>query len=149
MVVGCVQRASDALGSGAGASTSAADQFLLTSARMSSANTPGAGISGRASGQADSGAPGASGAPGTATSNPRRTFMLEGQASELRDQVGHQVEITGRLEPIGSTGGTRGAAGSPDAAGSAGTSSSGSSTSPAEKLQVQSVRMIAMSCSGT
>jgi hypothetical protein len=49
--------------------------------------------------------------------------MLEGQDKQLSDQVGHQVEVTGRL------------------------ASPASAATGTQRLDVQSVRMVSASCS--
>jgi hypothetical protein len=85
------------------------------------------------------------------------TYILEGQASELSQHNGHEVEVTGTLasaaSSTGSTGSSTGAASSsPGAAGttpgsSASTAAGGSTASAGQRLNVTSVRMIASTCS--
>jgi hypothetical protein len=78
-------------------------------------------------------------ATGTSGSTSARatasTYKLDADDSKLTAHVGHKVEVTGTVEGSGSTSATA----SP-------TSASASSTSE-PTLKVQSVRMIASSCS--
>jgi hypothetical protein len=99
-------------------------------------------------------------------------YMLEGNTSELRNHIGEQVEVTGRIEGSSSMGGGSGASGSGSTSGStgggstsgstggttSGTSSTGSGTSGSTgssamnsgsgaRLRVESVRTVASTCS--
>jgi hypothetical protein len=91
------------------------------------------------------------------------TYLLEGDSSELRQHANQQVEVRGRLESSSmsgsgsSTGSTAGGSATGSTAGSATGSTAGSGTSSsatgsssstnAQRLRVESVRMIASTCS--
>jgi hypothetical protein len=65
--------------------------------------------------------------PSTSSTTPSGTsYVLDGSSTELRPHVNHEVQITGRLDNKGS---------------------SSSSTSSGPKINVESVRMVAQSCS--
>jgi hypothetical protein len=66
------------------------------------------------------------------------TYRLDADESKLSAHVGHKVEISGTLDSSPSSGGT-----SPT---SAAGSTASSSSSNAPKLKVDTVRMIAASC---
>ena len=93
------------------AGTAAGSQFTLTNAR------PGLGSAGAAT---------------TGTAAPAATYSLGGQTTQLKDHVGHQVEVTGRL-----------AVANPDAARESGKVTG---SAPITRFDVQSVKMIAPSC---
>jgi len=117
-VSGCLQEVG-----GAGSSTSASKQFVLTNATMSSSSaSPSASTT-------PSTPPSTSSAAATGT-----TYQLDGSSSELRPHVNHQVQITGRLDNKGS--------GSPSSS-----SSSSSTSTSGPKINVESVRMVASTCS--
>ncbi len=135
-VTGCIERASQSavgtsgtMGTGAKAgSRSEARGFLLTNVT--------AGTSGTAE-------------TPTATPSPASTatsYRLDASDSELSPHVGHKVEITGRVassETAATTPSREPGAPNTEAAPSATSSSQAS----APKLKVQSVKMIAESCS--
>src|SRR5262249_49385100 len=73
---------------------------------------------------------GATGTSGSASSATAREYRLDGDDSKLTPHVGHKVEISGSLEEA-----------MPSPSGAA-------SSSSAPKLKVDSVKMIASSCSG-
>ncbi|HEY2908488.1 MAG TPA: hypothetical protein VGJ29_21455 [Vicinamibacterales bacterium] len=137
-VTGCLQRGDSAGGatgtSGSATSSSAAsssDKFVLANAHMGSGASSTPGATGATTGTSGS----ATSSSGSSMSGAK--YELEGSATELKDHVGHEVEIKGRIENSSSA--TTGSA----ATGSA-TSSSASSS---QKLTVESVRMIASTCS--
>jgi len=78
------------------------------------------------SGSSSSAAPGATGTSGTPSS-----YRLEGDDAKLTPHIGHKVEITGELDSM------------PSSSAPAGSSSSAS----APKLKIDTVRMVAASCS--
>jgi hypothetical protein len=82
----------------------------------------------------------------TATGAAGASYILDGKTSDLRNHVNHQVEITGRLDSSSSTSSSGSTAGST----TAGTSTSGShrSSADSQKIQVESVKMIAATCTG-
>jgi hypothetical protein len=90
------------------------------------------------------------------------SYILEGKAGELRNHVNHQIEVTGRLDSKSGSNTQRGgttagstASGTTTASTAPGTTTSTAGTSPsgvpgamdAQHLQVESVRMIAATCS--
>jgi hypothetical protein len=102
-----------------GSATTAGDHFKLTHAMTGTASTS------------------STTKPSTATSSTTgtsgSTYVLEGDSSDLRKHVNHQVEITGRLDMASSSTST--------------TSSTASSTmANAQKLRVESVKMISATC---
>lgn len=160
--------------SSSSARSGGSDKFMLSNASMSSATgsrTPGAtsgatsggstagtstgssaGTSGTSSGTSGSAMPGMNSSAGA-------SYMLEGQASELRGHVNHQVQITGRLDassssPHSGAGSTGSAAGGTSTGGTTSGTSGAAGTSKSnmadahQTLHVESVRMIASSCSG-
>jgi hypothetical protein len=122
-VTGCIQRASAQTPTGTSGTSGAAvpdTQFILANA---SAGTSTAGTSGTANPSS------------SAMSTAPRYRLDDGAESKITPHVGHKVEITGTVDeqshPTGS-GATAGAT---------------SSGAAAPKLKVDSIRMIASSCS--
>jgi len=64
--------------------------------------------------------------------------MLDGTSSELTAHVGHEVEITGMIEPASGSSATTTSGSATTTSGSAGAS---------QHLKVSSVKMISSSCS--
>src|SRR5262245_54868401 len=121
-VTGCVQSAEQGLGSN---EKKDLDQFMLTNANVA----PNAGA-------ASSAAPGDRAARDEArsdasappvTSPSATAYKLDGKASELRQHVNHQVEVTGRLQDTAAK-------------------DSSSATPSRQELRVDALRMIAASC---
>ena len=128
-VTGCLERAGSSTGATgttgtAGSSSSAG--FILQNATMGSSGSSSS-PSGSSSSTPSTGATGTSGAHGT-------TYQLEGETSKLSPHVGHKVEITGA--PEGASSSSSATTNPPSASASAGM----------HKLRVESVRMIASSC---
>jgi hypothetical protein len=129
-VTGCLQRESSTATagttgtSGSTSASSSASGFVLKVIPPSSASTTGT----------------AAGATTTGTSGNTASYKLDADDSKLTPHVGHKVEITGSLDKSMSS---TAPAGSTSAAG--GASASAGSNGP--KLKVDSVRMIAASCS--
>ena len=119
-VTGCVQSAEQGLGSN---DKKDIDQFMLTNANAA----PSAGAASSPSDRAarDQARSDASAPP--VTSPSATAYRLDGKASELRQHLNHQVEITGRLEDTNAKG-------------------SSSATPDRQELRVDAVRMIAASC---
>jgi hypothetical protein len=113
------------------------------------------------------GSPGATTSPGTPASPPSTpggatsstgaasssssassgmTYALEGPASQFKDHVGHQVEITGRLNQSSSSSSSS-TSRDADRDSTARDSARPSSSAPMSRFEVQSVKMIAASCS--
>jgi hypothetical protein len=152
-VTGCLQ-AADSMGGAAtgtaGSTTPAtsstetarsSDRFMLRNATMGSGTT----ATGSTAGTSTAGTSTA----GTSTAGTARTgnatgssYMLDGNASELRRHINHQVEIKGRLDSSAS-------ASRPATAG--GTTSTASTSTPAagasQTLRVESVKMLSATCS--
>jgi hypothetical protein len=158
-VTGCLQ-AADSMGAAttgtAGSTTPGtssteasrgSDRFVLNNATMGSAasRTGTSGTTATGTSTAGTSTAGTSTA-GTSTAGAARTagssYMLDGNASELRRHINHQVEITGRLDSSAS-------ASRPATAG--GTTSTASTSTPAagasQTLRVESVKMLSATCS--
>jgi len=87
-----------------------------------------------------------------------KSYMLEGRDSELKNHVGHKVEVTGTLDSStgsssGSTSSSAGTTGTTSGT-SSGTAGAGTSTGSSsamngigQHLRVTSVRMISADCS--
>jgi hypothetical protein len=132
-VTGCVQRGgatSGATGTSGttGAATSTDANFILANAM----------IAGSAGAHAETGAA-TTGAATTGTSGAASTYRLDADASKLSAHVGHKVEITGTLDKSAMSSSPSTATGTTPPA-----SSTMSSNQP--KLKVDTVRMIAASC---
>lgn len=74
-----------------------------------------------------------------------RTYILDGDSTELKAHTNQEVEITGRIESWNNSSSSSTSSSSTSTTSS--TSSTPSSSSTAERIRVQSVRMIAESCS--
>jgi hypothetical protein len=74
------------------------------------------------------------------------TYILEGKTSDLPNHVNHQVEITGKLDPSNSTSGSSATASGSTTAGTP-TSGAGRPAPDGQRLQVESVKMVAATCS--
>jgi hypothetical protein len=178
-VTGCL-KAADAMGGATGTSGSttagtsstagsSSDRFMLANATMGTASSASTGTSGTATaGSTASTTPGTS-RTGSASSAAGSSYTLDGDASELRRHMNHQVEIKGRLDSSagmntasrpGTTGAGTTATGT-TATGTTsnptGTSATGSTatgttagrdahSSAAQTLRVESVKMIAATC---
>jgi hypothetical protein len=121
---GCIERAPSE--AGAPASASASPAFILANA------TPAGSAS--ASGST-AGTVGTSGGAKAAAK-----YRLDADASKLTPHVGHKVEITGTVEEASSSA-------SPSSATPPSGATASSSSAPAPKLKVDSVKMVAASCS--
>ena len=136
-ITGCLARADEAGGAtGTTGSTatppsssasSSTDKFVLKNAKSGS-SSPSSSTT--------------TATPPSTTGTSGSTYMLEGKTSDLKMHVGHQVEITGKL--AGDSSSTSRSSTSTSAAGA---TSSSSSTMSGQKLEVESVRMIASTCS--
>lgn len=127
---GCLQEGSAAAGSAASSTPSATPSgaFMLTNAKKTEASPSSSSTS--TAGTTSSSATGTSGsATGT-------TYLLDGSAVDLKAHVNHQIQVTGKLEASSSsTTSTTGAA------------SSSSSAMSMQKIKVDSVKMVASTCS--
>jgi hypothetical protein len=142
-ITGCVMQA-DTPGS-----------FVLTNARMSNDSPTGTPQPSREDTRNTSAAAASAARPGTASPAAMR-YALH-WTGDLKAHVGHQVEVTGRMASAATSGsgavGTSGTA--PGAAnpnmptgntGTAGTTGSGTTTAAAPAFNVESVKMIAATC---
>lgn len=172
-VIGCLQGSNAAVGttgtgtpsstgSAAGGASAAADRFMLMNAMTSTgAATPGAATPGAAPTPAPGAAPTGSASRTATPSASGGSYIIEGNAAELRPHVNQQVQITGRIESgatsstgsAGSTGSTTGAttpSGSASTPSAGSTSATGSQTAAsaanAPRLRVESVKMVAATC---
>lgn len=131
--------------------------FVLTSARMSNDSPTGTAQPSREDTRNTAGAAAAQAASPAAAMR----YALH-STSDLKPHVGHQVEVTGRLAspPANRSGavGTSGAASGAGATnpnmptgntGTAGTAGAGTTVSPAPLFDVESVKMIAATCTAT
>ena len=138
-VTGCLtsDQAAGATGTSgtAGAAATAASGFKLTNAMAGAAADKASGTAGATA------APGAapSAAAGAASSAASgQTYTLGGNTSELSKHVNHQVRITGKLAPAA-------AASKSSTPAAPGSMAAGSQS--AQRLDVESVTMIAATCS--
>ena len=126
-VIGCLQPGEQGLGSrepnAASRSAEGVDQFVLTNAMPAQTTSPSDSSSSSSSTSSQS-QPSAS-----ASGTTRQTYILEGKEDELRTHVGQQVEITGKPADDDDS-----------------SSSSSSTQANAQRLEVESVRMIAQNC---
>ena len=118
MVSGCVQSAEQGIGSPSG--DSKPDKFVLTNASLSSSGAPAS---------TPSDAPRSDAGPAPEAAAPGTMYMLDGKTDELRAHLNQQVEITGQID--------------------ANTLRNPASAEPEprQELNVDSVRMIAATCS--
>lgn len=176
-VTGCL-KAADAMGGATGTSGSttagttstagsSSDRFMLANATMGAASTASTGTSGTTAGSTASTTPGTprTGTASSAMSATGSSYTLDGDATELRRHMNHQVEIKGRLD---SSAGMSSTASRPGTTG-AGTTATGTTSNPtgttatgstatgttagrdahssaAQTLRVESVKMIAATC---
>jgi hypothetical protein len=116
-------------------SGSARGHFMLTNVQQGSSSTTGT-----------TGTPSTtSGTSGTASS-----YMLEGRESELQKHVGHKVEITGTVESSksGMSGSKTGSTTTGSESRESRESKESGSMGNAQRLRVQSVKMISSNCPG-
>ena len=120
-LAGCVEKAPAPAGAAASASATATPAFILTNA-------------------APAGTGGTVGTAGSA--KPAAKYRLDADAAKLSPHVGHKVEITGTIDESSS-------ASSPSSASSAATPPSASSSAAGmePKFKVESVKMVAATCS--
>lgn len=115
-----------------GTSGSSSEDFFLTNARMSNDSPTGTALPSKEDPRENPSAAAASGAADSKGAGIR--YKLNPGTTAVAPHVGHQVEITGRLDPpISATAGAVGTAGTPTP----------------QTLRVESVKMIAASCSET
>jgi len=163
-VTGCL-KAADAMGSATGTSgsttagssstASASDRFMLANATMGAATTASTGTAGTSTAGTASTAPGT---PRTGASATGSSYTLNGDASELRRHLNHQVEIKGRLDSSAGMSSTASRPGTAGGTTAAGTTATGTTATPAtstgqdahpsaaKTLRVESVKMIAATC---
>jgi hypothetical protein len=163
-VTGCLQSAGASGGStatgtagtttaGTSSTAGGSDRFMLANARMGSGASSRTGTSGTTATGSTAGTSTASTAGTTAgaTAGSARgagsSYTLDGNASELRRHVNHQVEITGRLDSSSSmAGGSRATETTPAGGTTAGAGATGAANY-SQTLRVESVKMISATCS--
>ena len=134
-----------------GQNTGSTERFVLTNATAASTGSTGVpqGSSAGTSGTTGVGANGA-GASGGPLVSGTSSYLLEGNPTELRSHLNHQVRITGRLAnaSMGTAGSTGAPAGSaPGSSGvNTGTTTAGAAQST-KQISVESVQMVAANCS--
>jgi hypothetical protein len=144
-ITGCVAR-NDTNNSGATSTTgrtSATDShtgYMLTHARMSNDSPTGTAQPSQEENRTS--------APGTPRSTPdanaaNQHYMLSTQSTDMQSHVGHQVEITGRLDVP--NGDPRGVAGTSSSSATA-NGRTAATAKDAQTLYVESVRMVATTC---
>jgi hypothetical protein len=121
-VTGCLQSGDQGGTVGTTGSATKNEHFTLTHATMGPASS--------SSSSATTPPPAASSTSGTTGS----TYVLEGDSSDLQKHVNQQIEVTGKLEPASST-----SSPNPPA-------STSSSMANAQRLHVDSVKMISATC---
>jgi hypothetical protein len=116
------------------ASTSPSDPSAPTAGTTGTSGTATAGTSGTSASAAT--------APAGSGSSSNATWTLSG-GSDLDKHVGHKITVTGRA--IAAT--ASASSGAPGTTGTSGSTPSASASATQQKLDVQSVKMIAASCS--
>jgi hypothetical protein len=155
-LIGCLQPAgapsSATPGAVGTAGSPSASQFILTNARAGMGSGSGTTYStspGNAPAAGGATAPGVPATPGASASDrpaaSSMSYALEGQASQLKDHVGHQVEVTGRLNQSSSS--SSSANPNADRDSTSRDSSRSATSTPMSRFDVQSVKMIAATCS--
>ena len=138
-VTGCIERSSQSA-VGTSGSTSTTGSTTSSSTTMSKSKSTGFLLTNVTAGTSGDTAA----APSTAST--AMSYRLDGNETELAPHVGHKVEITGRVassEAAATTPSREPGAPNPSAAPSA----TASAQASAPKLKVESVKMIAESCS--
>jgi hypothetical protein len=80
--------------------------------------------------------------------NSSGSYMLDGRDSELKNHVGHRIEVTGTVENHGDHAGAAGSTSSATSTTTSGSASNRMSTNNGTPmLKVSSVRMISADCS--
>ena len=132
-------------------------RFVLNNARM---DDPSSSTTAGTAGSTTAGT--TTGAPASKTTMPATTWMLGG-GSDLEKHLGHKISVTGKtswdasMPPSGTTAGGTSTTGTPTTAGTTGSATtSGEQRTSSEsdskganqpRLDVQSIKMIASSCS--
>src|SRR6185503_8911208 len=157
-VTGCLQSAGASGGStatgtagtttaGTSSTAGGSDRFMLANARMGSGASSRTGTSGTTATGSTAGTSTASAAGTTAgaTAGSARgagsSYTLDGNASELRRHVNHQVEITGRLDSSSSMGGGSRATETTTAGGTTAGAGATGAANASQTLRVESVKM--------
>ena len=137
-VSGCLQSAAARSTTGNSTTDAAngmADYILMTSPSSSSTT---AGTTASTSTTATTGTSGTM----NSSAHPGSSYMLDGRDSELKNHVGHRIEVTGTVENHGDH-----AAGSTATSTTTSGSASSRMSNAAPTLKVSSVRMISADCS--
>jgi hypothetical protein len=117
---GCIEKAPSE-GAATSAAGSASPAFILTNAAPASSSA--------------SGTTGTAGTAGSASAKPAAKYRLDADEAKISPHVGHKVEVTGTVEEQSSATATSSPSGAT------------ASTSTGPKFKVESVKMIAASCS--
>lgn len=143
IVTGCLQDSSRSSAGATSTASTTSGSYILTNATMGS----GSSSSTTATTAGTTAAPTTAGTTGTTSTTtagsaarPETSYVLDGRESDLKNHVGHRIEVSGTLESSDK------AASSPTSTTTSGSASSRMDTS-AKRLQVSSVRMIAAECS--
>jgi hypothetical protein len=141
-VTGCLQEASRSSAGTTSTASTTSGSYLLANATM------GSGSSSSTAGTTAGTAPTTAGTTGTtagttagSTARSEASYVLDGRESDLKNHVGHRVEVSGTLESA-----DKAAASSPTSTTTSGSASSRMDTS-SQRLKVSSVRMISAECS--
>lgn len=145
-ITGCIERADQLRASTVGTTVDSMD-FVLIEAKAAGEQAKGAAASSSSDSGAAAGPTGTAGADRAAVSDPGhndargseglgRTYRLEGDVEQLNRHVGHQVEISGSVEPT------------PAPVAAVAQSPNPDQVTPANspRLKVESVRQLAVTC---
>lgn len=140
-VTGCLQEPSRSSTGTTSTASTTSGSYILANATMGS----GSSSSTTGTTSATTAAPTTAGTTGTttaaSTARSEASYVLDGRESDLKNHVGHRVEVSGTLESS-----DKAAASSPTSTTTSGSASSRMDTS-SQRLKVSSVRMIAAECS--
>ena len=140
-VTGCLQEPSRSSAGTTSTASTTSSSYILANATMGSASS--SSTTGTTAGT--TAAPTTAGTTGTttagSTARSEASYLLDGRESDLKNHVGHRVEVSGTLESS-----DKAAASSPTSTTTSGSASSRMDTS-SQRLKVSSVRMISAECS--
>jgi hypothetical protein len=143
-VTGCLQEGSRSSTGATSTASTTSGSYILANATMgsgSSSSTAGT-TAGTTAAPTTAGTTGTTGTTTAgSTARPDASYVLDGRESDLKNHVGHRIEVSGTLESA-----DKAAASSPTATTTSGSASSRMDTS-SQRLKVSSVRMIAAECS--
>jgi len=139
-VTGCLQA-----DTGSGSASTTSGSYVLSNAMMGTGSTSTTGsTAGTTTPPPASSTAGTTGTTGTTASdaahNMNMSYVLDGHDSELKNHVGHRIEVTGTIEG-------QDRSGSSSATSTTTSGSASSRMAGGDRLKVSSVRMIAADCS--